>query len=542
MNFKLITIALFACSFLSAQTVNKTYQASTEVFSNPERGFFDFSSSNSSLNQTNLTNMRLNDKITLLYRNYRLNAFKTTLISDQFLASMQSDFDIMRNAGIKCILRFTYSNNAGDSPADASKTLMLDHINQLKPYFLLNGDVIAAVQAGFIGTWGEWYYTSQPEFGGWGYNRTNLTTENYNHRKDILTALLNALPADRTVQLRYPDIKRVMYSPNALSSSQAFSTAHAARIGHHNDCFLSSDDDVGTYINQAVEYPYLEQETKFVPMGGESCDLNSPRTDCPTAMFEMNKFHWSYMNIDYHPDVINGFQTGNCYTEIQKNLGYRFEMKSATYPSSVALGSTLPFTLKIRNVGFAAPFNKRKAYIVLKNVATNQTFSLLMNSDPRTWLGPNEITINENIVLPSNLISGNYKMYLHLPDLSTTIAARPEYAIRMANNNTWESTTGYNDLGHTLNVTNMLSIDGNEKLSIALYPIPSSSELNLEMQDLESYRISFFNALGQQFKLPVQNINSTKMIADITNLSDGLYFIELTKGTIKDTRKFIVKH
>ena len=49
------------------------------------------------------------------------------------------------------------------------------------------------MQAGFIGAWGEWYYTSQPEFGGWGYNQTDLVTSNYNNRRDILNAILSCL-------------------------------------------------------------------------------------------------------------------------------------------------------------------------------------------------------------------------------------------------------------------------------------------------------------------------------------------------------------
>jgi hypothetical protein len=302
---------------MSGQTITKTYTASSTVISNPERGFFKFSSSNTSLNQTELTNYRLNNNITLIYRNYRLNNFKTTPISADYLASMQSDFDKLRNAGLKCILRFTYSHNSSDSPKDASKTIILNHINQLRPYFTLNSDVIAAVQAGFIGTWGEWFYTSQAEFGGWGYNQTNLTAANINNRKDIVNALLSALPTNRMVQLRKPAFKQDLYSQNALANSQAFSESNLARIGHHNDCFLASADDNGTYDDVATEYPYLVQETKFVPMGGETCDLNSPRSDCSTATYEMNKFHWSYLNLDYYPGVIDGFETGNCFTEIQ---------------------------------------------------------------------------------------------------------------------------------------------------------------------------------------------------------------------------------
>ena len=51
-------------------------------------------------------------------------------------------------------------------------------------------------------------------------------------------------------------------------------------IGHHNDCFLASDTDFGTYVDVTTEYPYLEQDTTYVSMGGETCALNPPRFVC----------------------------------------------------------------------------------------------------------------------------------------------------------------------------------------------------------------------------------------------------------------------
>ena len=539
----IILLALLSYFSGSAQSTTVNYTTSNAVISNPERGFYKHTSSSTPLNQTELTNYRLNNNITLIYRNFKLNAFKSGPISAAYLTSMQSDFDKLRNAGLKCIIRFTYSSSTSDSPRDASKATILEHILQLKPLFALNADVIATVQAGFIGTWGEWFYTSQPEFGGWGYNQTNLTTANINNRKDVVNALLSALPTSRMVQIRKPTFKQDLYSPTALANSQAFSETNLARIGHHNDCFLATSDDNGTYDNVTTEYPYLAQETKFVPMGGETCDLNSPRTDCSTALFEMKKFHWSYLNLDYFPDVIDGFQTQNCFVDIQKKLGYRFELKTATLPTSVALNTILPITIKIVNQGFAAPFNERNAYIVLKNLATNQIYPILMNADPRLWLGPNEITITENLILPTNLTTGNYKMYLHLPDNTPSLANRPDYAIRFANESVWESITGYNSLNHTLSVTNSaLGTNDNVKFNMSIFPVPANNELNIELDNIEDYQVALYNSIGQTIKVQMAYKEINKIVLNTNTLSDGLYFIDFTKNGVRDTRKIIVKH
>ena len=50
-----------------------------------------------------------------------------------------------------------------------------------------------------------------------------------------------------------------------VSPSQAYGPLEVARVSHHNDCFLASDVDWGTYTDVNVDYPYLAQDTTCVP-------------------------------------------------------------------------------------------------------------------------------------------------------------------------------------------------------------------------------------------------------------------------------------
>ena len=196
--FTFLGVLLFA--YGSAQTTTVSYTPSSVNFPNPERGFYKYSDTESSstsgysqINQTTLTNYRINQSITLVFRYFYLNDFVNSSIPQSYLTNMQTDFNRIRNAGLKCVIRFAYSDDYGDDVVlDATKTRILEHINQLQPLLTTNADVIAVMQAGFIGAWGEWYYTDQSEFGGWGYNSTSLTAANYSHRKDISNAILNA--------------------------------------------------------------------------------------------------------------------------------------------------------------------------------------------------------------------------------------------------------------------------------------------------------------------------------------------------------------
>ena len=96
----------------------------------------------------------------------------------------------------------------------------------------------------------------------------------------------------------------------------------------------------------------------------------------------------------------------------------------------------MPITFKVKNSGFASPYNQRKAYLVLRNTSNNQEYSVALNADSRLWAGGAEQTVTENVVLPTNMVAGSYKLFLKLPDTDSALSTRPEYSIRMANETT----------------------------------------------------------------------------------------------------------
>ena len=64
----------------------------------------------------------------------------------------RNDFAILRTAGVKCVLRFRYTDADGE---DATKAQIIAHIDQLMAVTIPNQDVISSVSAGFIGQYGE---------------------------------------------------------------------------------------------------------------------------------------------------------------------------------------------------------------------------------------------------------------------------------------------------------------------------------------------------------------------------------------------------
>jgi uncharacterized protein YjbI with pentapeptide repeats len=421
------------------------------VFSNPERGFYHFTETHSNnydaLDLNTLRRYRQCEGISLVHRSFYLDDFVTGPISQGYLDAMQRDFDTVREAGLKAIVRFAYTNGPDLEPpyGDASKERILSHIQQLSLILQANSDVIATLQAGFIGLWGEWWYSDY-----------FIPDGDWYARRDVLFALLDALPSSRMVQLRAPRYKQNIFNTTlAVRPSEAHSGTNLARTGHHNDCFLSSASDYGTYIDPPSEYPYLEEDTKYVVMGGETCDpsfADDPapeRLKCQTALEELARFHWSFLNIDWYKPTLQSWRDDGCFAEIEQRLGYRFALVQRTFPDQARLGDSFQFSLQLENQGFAAPFNPRAVELILRGTdGTIYTFEL--PDDPRFWLPGEPVTISNTLSMPLSLPAGDYELLLNLPDPEPALRHRPEYAIRLADGGDWEEATGYNRLNHTL--------------------------------------------------------------------------------------------
>ena len=538
MNNYFIALMLLLSYYGSAQTTSTiTYYPTAIVINNPERGFYRHTETHSSgytnLDQNTLNGYRSNNT-TLILRVFYLENFISTPISSAYLNAMQADFNKIRTAGLKCVVRFAYSDSENSKQRDASKAQILSHILQLKPLLETNSDIISVMQAGFIGSWGEWYYTD--------YFGINPTATDYANRKEVIDALLSALPNSRMIQLRTPLLKQKTFNTTtALTQSQAYNNSNIARVGHHNDCFLASPDDFGTYSNVSSEYAYLAQETKYTPMGGETCAVNEPRSACPTALSEMEKFHWSYLNLDYNPNVISGFQSGDCFKDIQNRLGYRFELVSGLFPQTATIGSAINITLKIKNNGFAAPYNPRMVYLVFRSTSNNQEYAITLNTNPRLWASGVTQTITENLTLPADIVAGNYKLYLKIPDSNEALSKRPEYSIRMANESVWESATGYNSLMHTISVGASLALIDQAFSEMKLYPVPTDNELIVELNTISDYTITIYNFLGQRVGQS-DIVNTNKFLLNTQNLNNGIYFVQFQNKESKTTKKIIVKH
>jgi hypothetical protein len=377
---------------------------------NPERGFHDFVDLRG-LDDGTLADAAAEGR-SVVYGRVLLAEFRDAPLDAAVLAEIAAGFDVVRAHGMKVVPRFHYAD-AIDEP-DAELERILGHIEQLAPTLQEHADVILTLQAGFIGAWGEWHASQH------GLDAPGP-------RKQILDALLAALPPERTVSVRRPSFKEEAYG-GPLTAETAHDGSALARVGHVNDCFLASEDDEGTY-QLPGEKDYAIADSRFVPVGGETCALNPPRTSCPSALAELELHHWTHLNADYHPGVLASWQDEGCYEEIACRLGYRLAALGVRWGASGApSGFAVAFDLV--NDGFAAPVNARRPELVLDGPA--RVVAPIEGVDVRALLPGETATLCVDASL-ADAPPGSYRIGLRLADPAPTLADDPRQAIRLAN-------------------------------------------------------------------------------------------------------------
>ncbi len=535
-----------SASALNAQSANSfLYVESDEIIANPERGLQKYSITNATYyntpNFSNLSEATLRgwrdgaDKVSVIYRYFLMNAYLNSDISQTYLDNIQIDFDRIRNAGLKILIRFSYTNSQGTTPQQPTKAQILKHIEQLAPILERNRDVIVANQAGFVGTWGEWYYTNSAEFGTDG----SINAQQWANRKEIIDAMLAATPVEIPIQVRYPQIKQVMYGMSQLTEQTAYSGSPNARLGFFNDAFLNVWGDMGTYRISgqftspvgSADFNYMANESKYLPMSGETNGLNAPRTNGSNALVEMNAVNWSIVNRDYHLSVINGWISSGHFPEMLKKLGYRFVLRSANFTQE---GPDVKVRILLDNVGFARAFVHRNAYLVFRHTTSGAEKRVQIQTDIRRWESNVELLA---VIAASELTLGVHDVFLHVPD--TRLENRVEYAIRFANTDVWNAQTGMNKLGVVALTDNGLSIqketgslspDGIRLHQNYANPFNPSTTIRFEIDQSGPVRLTVYDSSGRYVQT-LQNAMFTSgehMVSwDASNLSSGNYVVML---------------
>jgi Domain of unknown function (DUF4832)/Domain of unknown function (DUF4874) len=445
----------------------QTYQASHAMFANPDRGWIE--SINPASNDTPAPALTLSqllalrngpDHVTLVRKYYLLKAFREAPLPDALLNEFRSDLAVVRQAGMKLVPRFTYVWNTSPPAEDADVDRVLAHLDQLAPILSANADVLSFVEAGFVGWYGEWHDSSNRHV-------DNYTLDIQPSGLQIRNKLLQVLPADRMIAMRYLYPHKMKFWAAPVPKQDAHRQSRPARIGYHNDAVMSEPDwqvpSCGECPTRNDMAAYLAADTRWVLQSGEPLTLDDYSTTHDPRP-ELAEIHFSSLvrNANDDNDAVHYryWREQGYYGDITRLLGYRFRLLESSIPNTIAPGQRLRIGLKLRNDGWAAPYNGRGLAIILRNQASGQIHRIELadgrvipdrrDHDPRFWQPGAAVTVRADEPLPADLPIGRYDVLLHLFDPAPRLNALAAYAIRLANQGTWESATGYNKLRHTV--------------------------------------------------------------------------------------------
>ena len=324
------------------------------------------------------------------------------------------------------VIRFCYDQEYnGHLDQECSMSMIQTHIQQLSQIVNKYYHTITAVEAGMLGPWGEMH-------------TSNMATED-NKAQVFRWWFQNT--NDFPVLARTPKAMFHYFgkSIDEMEKEPVKPEEEGYFLGNFNDCFLSSNDDVGTYhIDRTREVNWLTIHNRHLPFGGETCAVHK-NSDLGFAIPEIRKLHMSHLNIEYHKDVISKWK--NLYYDsslgddeifygmsgfdyIQRHMGYRLVIRSVQV--NYQKGGEFELTMKIDNVGFGNLLKEKMVVIIY----TNMNNEIISRKNLGNYKGESELIVRGELLAQDY---GAYKVFIKIYGLRENNT--DYYYIRFANDN-----------------------------------------------------------------------------------------------------------
>jgi hypothetical protein len=366
-------------------------------------------------------------------------------LSATMLTDMNTRIAAFAGTGIRLMVRFTYNfGPIGPGAMDAPIDVISKHIDQVAPILLQHKDLIFAIEAGFIGTWGEWH------------DSTNGNDTAAAH-KIVLDKELSYFNGLLPILVREPG-DLIQYN-DSLSPSSG--------LGLHDDYYASNSTDAGTFENCDTragfcvpQYTsdqlriYASTVSATTMFAGEFGAVYPPLQSCSA----LDEYSYTYhaQSINLQPSAI-GTQLENegCALSFYNKVGTRIELQEVTIDGNPSANGQLHLALTLANTGYGRVIRPRPVTLLLVSagkIVANFPISLA-NMDLRQLEAsatPVSQTYKINVTLPPAFpSSGAVSAVLLIPDPAPSLTPQPAYALPLNSldqndNPIFDPTTGYN--------------------------------------------------------------------------------------------------
>lgn len=343
--------------------------------------------------------------------------------------------------GVRVMPRFVYNFGPIGAP-DAQIGVISNHIDQIAPILLANKDLIFGLEAGFIGTWGEWHDSTKG-------NDTPAA------QKIVLDKELSYFGSVFPIFVRYP-ADLITYTGKL---------APDLRLGLHDDYYASAPTDAGTFdwpprdplpgysSSQLMSYAAaVSTVSMFI---GEFGALYPTFQSCSALDTFSYTYHPQSISLNIYPaDIGTELVNEGCALRFLNKVGTRIELQKVTVQGNPVPNGTLNFAITLANAGYGRVIRPRPATLVLASSGTTvgQTPIPLAQLDLRVLSAsslPVPQTFQFGITLPPTLPSGQISAFLLIPDPAPSLTSQAVYALPfnsldVTNNAVFNPTTGYN--------------------------------------------------------------------------------------------------
>ena len=405
---------------------------------NEEENFDDFEKKIEEINENDkevsLISLQLNLK----------NYVQENNISKNKLIEINKYFSIIRKNGYKVIFRIVY-DSVGQANPEPEFNIILQHMEDLKEIYATNKDIIFVVEAGFLGTNGEWVNGKYDKY---------MTEKN-----KVIEKLLEIVPEEVQISFRKPIyITDYLSSKNTVTESNAFSTDIISRFGLYNSGYLESENDSDTYnkLERTESIEWQKLQTKYTSFGGVVKNWKSNYNDLENAIKDMFTRHCTYLNKNADENVMEKWKgtlyTGteeiynrkSGYVYIQNHLGYRLLLTNVEFNGTEA-GKNAEVSINLENIGFGNILKEKTITLIYKN--TSNTYKIETNIDIRKQLKDGNYVLQINEKLPDDMKDGEYNVYLSIGEPYESLKDNSDYYIKLVNKNVWNEETKGNYLG-----------------------------------------------------------------------------------------------
>ncbi len=369
-------------------------------------------------------------------------------LSATMLKDINSRIAAFGGTGIRLMVRFTYNfGPIGPGAMDAPIDVISKHIDQVAPILLQNRDLIFAIEAGFIGTWGEWH------------DSTNENDTAAAH-KIVLAKELSYFSGLFPILVRTPG-DLIQYSAGLTP---------APGLGLHDDYYASNSTDAGTFVNcdtgagfcvpqytsdQLRDYASTVSATTM--FAGEFGALDPTLQSCSALDDYSYTYHAQSITLQPFPADTIGAELENegCALSFYNKVGTRIELQEATIEGSPSAEGQLHLALTLANTGYGRVIRPRP--VTLLFVSAGKTVAqfpiALADMDLRqldSSATPVSQTYKIDVALPPTFpTSGSVSAVLLIPDPATSLTAQPAYALPLNSldqddHPIFDPTTGYN--------------------------------------------------------------------------------------------------